>query len=338
MTQTADPVTETAAPTPKQPRIPIVRLPRVDPDRLTPTWRQADPDRIAAALADAEARDPGGWYVVAASSGFAAKRSTVRTIAGREIAFWRGADGRLLAGPGACPHLGAALDECPVVGDTMHCKWHGLPFTPNGSRRWQPFAAHDDGQLVWVRIPTEGETDAPTPVITARPPAADSIGAVIEMTGRCEPRDVIANRLDPWHGSWLHPYAFSHLTVDDDASTVSELAVDVTFRLNRTWGVPVRAVFSCPDARTIVMHIVEGEGAGSVVETHATPLGPDEHGAPRTMVTELTMAYSPRRGFRVATKLQRVIRPAMRHTARHLWIDDLDYAQRRYKARSGELA
>ena len=37
---------------------------------------------------------------------------------------------------------------------------------------------------------------------------------------------------------------------------------------------PVRAEFACPDARTIVMTIIDGEGAGSVVETHATPLGP----------------------------------------------------------------
>jgi hypothetical protein len=37
--------------------------------------------------------------------------------------------------------------------------------------------------------------------------------------GICEPEDVIANRLDPWHGSWFHPYAFSHLVVDDDASS-----------------------------------------------------------------------------------------------------------------------
>ena len=28
---------------------------------------------------------------------------------------------------------------------------------------------------------------------------------------------MIANRLDPWHGAWFHPYAFSHLVVDDSA-------------------------------------------------------------------------------------------------------------------------
>ena len=73
--------------------------------------------------------------------------------------------------------------------------------------------------------------------------------------------------------------------------------MDVTFRLNRTWGVPVRAEFACPDARTIVMTIVDGEGAGSVVETHATPLGLDGEGRPLTMITEATIAYSDRTGL-----------------------------------------
>ncbi|WP_375482050.1 Rieske (2Fe-2S) protein [uncultured Jatrophihabitans sp.] len=113
-------------------RIPIVRLPRTPPARLGATWRQADPDRIAAALAVAEGRDPGGWYAVGSSAGFATTRSVVRTVAGREVVFWRTADGRLVAGPGACPHLGAALDDCPVVGSTLRCRWHGLGPTRRG--------------------------------------------------------------------------------------------------------------------------------------------------------------------------------------------------------------
>ena len=192
--------------------------------------------------------------------------------------------------------------------------------------------------LVWVRLPGADVTTTPAPALPERPPLDGSVAGVIVATGRCEPRDVIANRLDPWHGSWLHPYAFSHLTVDDDASSDDALVVDVAFRLGRTYGVPVRAVFSCPDARTVAMHIVDGEGTGSVVETHATPIGTDEHGAPITQVTEATLAYSDRSGFRVATALAALVRPAMRHTARHLWKDDLAYAERRYRVRTGELA
>ena len=85
--------------------------------------------------------------------------------------------------------------------------------------------------------------------------------------------------------------------------------MDVTFRLSRTWGVPVRAEFTCPDSRTIVMHITEGEGTGSVVETHATPLGLGPDDRPRTMVTEATIAHSDRTGFQVARWLSPLLRP-----------------------------
>jgi hypothetical protein len=101
----------------------------------------------------------------------------------------------------------------------------------------------------------------------------------------------------------------------------------------RTWGVPVRAEFTCPDSRTIVMHITEGKGMGSVVETHVTPLGLGPDGRPRTMVTEAAIAYSGRPGFQVARWLSRLLRPGIRHTARKLWVADLAYAERRYKLR-----
>ncbi len=153
------------------------------------------------------------------------------------------------------------------------------------------------------------------------------------MRGRCEPADIVANRLDPWHGTWYHPYAFSHLTVDDAASTDEVLVVDVAYRVSRSWGVPVRAEFACPDARTIVMTITEGEGTGSVVETHATLLGHDEAGHPVTVMTEATIAHSTRKGFAVARALAGLIRPGVASTARQLWVDDMAYAERRWLLR-----
>ena len=67
----------------------------------------------------------------------------------------------------------------------------------------------------------------------------------------------------------------------DEESDVFQTAV--TFHLGRV-GVPVIAEFTVPEPRTIVMHIVEGEGIGSVVETHATPVGAGPDGRPRTAV------------------------------------------------------
>ncbi len=314
-------------------RIPIERIPQPRENRMTSSWRQAKPTRIAAALAASQAQNSGGWFVAGRSGDVPTAESVTRTIAGREVVFWRNTAGELVAGPGACPHLGALLDRCPVLDGTLYCRWHGLALTQNGDRTWQPYAAWDDGVLLWIRLPTEGETPTERPALPPRPPLDGSVSAVMVEPGTCQPEDVIANRLDPWHGAWFHPYAFSHLTVDDGASDVHRLVVDVTFRLSRTWGVPVRAEFSCPDTRTIVMRIVEGEGTGSVVETHATPTGADEQGRPITMVTEATIAYSDRPGFSVARWLSPVLRPSIVRTAKRLWVDDLAYAERRYELR-----
>ncbi len=97
---------------------------------------------------------------------------------------------------------------------------------------------------------------------------------------------------------------------------------------------PVRAVFTAPEPRTVVMHITEGEGIGSVVETHATPLGPDELGRPRTVVTEAVVAVSDRPGFALARWAAPALRPVMRSAAARLWRDDLAYAERRWQLRS----
>lgn len=318
----------------ERPRVPIARVPQPREDRMASTWKLARPSRIAAALRASQEQGSGGWFVAGASGDVGRKVSVTRTIAGREVVLWRNRTGELVAGPGACPHLGALLDRCPVMDGTMYCRWHGLAFTEDGDRTWSPYRAHDDGVLVWVRLPTQGEPPTERPVLPPRPPMAGSVAAVIAEPGVCEPQDVISNRLDPWHGSWFHPYAFSHLVVDDDASDEHCLVVDVTFRLNRTWGVPVRAEFTCPDTRTIVMRITEGEGAGSVVETHATPLGVDAEGRPLTMITEATIAYSDRPGFKVAQAMSPLVRPMIKRTARRLWVDDLDYAERRYALRA----
>lgn len=321
-----------ATPATPRRRVPLELKPMPRRDRLTPTWRDAKPARIRRALDHALAADPGGWYVVGDSRSLG-RRSIVRTVGGREIVLWRTAEG-IAAGPGSCPHLGALLHDCEVMGEQLVCRWHGMALDASGMPGWDTLPAHDDGVLLWVQVPTHGETSSSLPVITPRPEHQRSVAAVVEVTGTCEPRDILANRLDPWHGSWFHPYAFSHLTVDEAASSDELLTVDVTFRVSRRWGVPVRAEFACPDARTIVMTIVDGEGTGSVVETHATPLGDGPDGRPRTLMTEATIAASDRRGFAVATRVGALLRPAMRHTARRLWVDDMTYAERSYLLRS----
>ncbi|WP_081238559.1 DUF5914 domain-containing protein [Streptomyces viridosporus] len=323
-------------------RLPLSLRRRAVPwERQRPTWRAARPAVIAEALKRAQARPSGNWYVVGASRDLRGDRPLARTVAGQEVVVWRDAGGRAVAGPGVCPHLGAPLRDSPVRCGTLVCHWHGLALDGGPFAGWEPFPAHDDGVLAWVRLDAVGgEAPLDAPVVPRRPAPARALSSVYTGVGTCEPEDVVANRLDPWHGAWFHPYSFVDLTVvgspggpdtdgDGDAFTV-----DVSFKVAGRLVVPVRAVFTAPEPRTVVMHITEGEGVGSVVETHATPLGRDDRGRPRTAVVEAVVAASERPGFAVARGAAPLLRPLVRAAAGRLWRDDLAYAERRWALRS----
>ncbi|HCA88691.1 MAG TPA: 2Fe-2S ferredoxin [Streptomyces sp.] len=318
-------------------RSPLRILPSRDWCRLEPTWREARPAVIAAALTRAQARPSGNWYVLGASRDVRPGRPFGRTIAGIEVVAWRSRSGRLLAGPGACPHLGAPLCQGAVTRGRLLCHWHGLSLDGAGMPGWNPFPAHDDGVLAWVRLDDAGrEEPLPEPPLPPRPSPSRTVDAVATQIGDCEAEDVLANRLDPWHGAWFHPYAFTRLTVvqNPDPDTGDQFLVDVAYRLAGRAAVPVRAAFTAPGPRTVVMRIVDGEGASSVVETHATPLTAPGHEMPRTAVIEAVLATSERPGFTAARRAAPLLRPLMRRAVARLWRDDLAYAERRWHLRS----
>jgi nitrite reductase/ring-hydroxylating ferredoxin subunit len=320
-------------------RWPVQPVPRQLWSAQRPTFREASPPLIEAAAKRAQARPSGNWFAFAASSQVRGDRPLGTRVAGRELVAWRDRRNDLVVGPGQCPHLGAPLEQGRVVCDALVCRWHGLPVDAGGGSGWDPLPGHDDGVLAWVRLDGPGgEAPLPEPVLAPRPEPMGSVAAVTRLVGVCEPGDVVANRLDPWHGAWFHPYSFAHLEVvsapamdapgDDD-----RFVVDVTFRVGPGFGVPVRAEFRCPEPRTVCMSITAGEGVGSVVETHATPLGSGPDGRPRTAVLEATIATSERTGFALARRAALVLRPLMRRAAARLWRDDLAYAERRYALR-----
>ncbi len=318
--------------------IPVQIIPKMDWARQKPTFQDAQPALIDAALRRALARPSGNWYVFAASTDIRSDRPFGAKVAGVDVVAWRDEQGGLHVGPASCPHLGADLSTGKVECGGLICPWHGLKLEGRREFGWKPLPSHDDGVLVWVRLDKVGrEQPLDAPVLPVRP-SGPQLAAVTRLEGVCEPSDVIANRLDPWHGAWFHPYSFAHLEVlsappvdaDDDADIFQ---VAVTFHLGRL-GVPVIAEFTVPEPRTIVMHIVDGEGAGSVVETHATPIGTGPDGRPRTAVIEAVIAQSERPGFKMSLKAAPLIQPLMRVAAARLWRDDLIYAERRYTLRA----
>lgn len=292
-------------------------------------WQQCSPAWIAKALARSQALPSGGWYVLDGSRTLG-KTPRRFEVAGQELVAWRGADGGLRVGPNACPHMGARMSEGHVCGGEVVCPWHGLALGDRRHGAWRPLKAHDDGVLLWVRLDGDEASGPLTerPILAPRPD--DALGAVARTVARCEPRDVIQNRLDPWHGAHYHPHTFSQLRVID--RTDSDITVRVSYRLFSKLGIEVDARFHCPDPRTIVMTIVRGEGLGSVVETHATPLG-----GGRTAIIEATLATSERPVFSALRRFAApLIRPLMEQIAKRLWIEDAAYAERLAELRAAE--
>lgn len=172
-----------------------------------PDWRQADPRWIERALAVTQQRPHGGWFVLDASRRItSAPRKFL--VHGHEFVVFRDKDG-VIAGPDACPHMGGALSDGRVVNGEVLCPWHALACGRKARGRWRPVPTFDDGVLVWLRL--DDTTDAPTdkPFLPERPSLY--LEGVLRMEARCAPADVVANRLDPWHGVHFHPHSFKTL-------------------------------------------------------------------------------------------------------------------------------
>ena len=289
-----------------------------------PDWTRVRPATIRSTLERAQALPAGGWYVLDGSRQIR-ERPSFYWVAGREVVAWR-MDGVARAAPNACPHMSAPLSEGRVRHGRLVCPWHGLELAAKRHGAWAPLPTCDDGVLTWVRL-EDGDPATDRPILAQRP--ARYIEGTIRRVARCEPGDVLANRLDPWHGAHFHPHTFARLRVLDETDDV--LRVRVAFRVLGRFCVEVDCTFHCPERRTIVMTIVDGEGVGSVVETHATPLAPGY-----TAVIETTLATSERIGFALARRASFVVRPFIERAAGRLWVEDAAYAERASYLRRGD--
>ncbi|MEM9072559.1 MAG: DUF5914 domain-containing protein [Myxococcota bacterium] len=288
-----------------------------------PDWEQADPALIANASRRAQSRPGGGWCVVDASRTVSSEPRKI-TLVGRDWVLWRGREGPLLA-PNRCPHMGAELHCGRVEAGALVCPWHGLRLGKEGHQAWRPVPTYDDGVLVWARL-LRDEEPTERPVETARPERA--LTGVVRMEATCEPEDIVANRLDPWHGAHYHPHSFAKLEMIDVTPDV--LRLRVSYRVAGPFCVEVDCTFRSPTRRSILMEITDGDGRGSVVETHATPIGEG-----RSAVIEATIATSDRTGFAIARRFGPLLRPFVEQRAARLWREDVAYAERRYALRSG---
>ncbi|BBY67809.1 hypothetical protein MHEL_60520 [Mycolicibacterium helvum] len=106
--------------------VPLQVIPKADWPRQRPTYADAKPAVIEAALRRAEDRPSGNWYVFAASIDIRTDRPFGARVGGLEVVAWRDQQRQLHVGPAACPHLGADLTTGKVNCGGLICPWHGL--------------------------------------------------------------------------------------------------------------------------------------------------------------------------------------------------------------------
>ena len=68
-------------------RVPIQRVPQPRENRMTASWRQAKPARIARSLAVSQAQNSGGWYV-AGKSADVGREQSVATLMLYLVEMW----------------------------------------------------------------------------------------------------------------------------------------------------------------------------------------------------------------------------------------------------------
>ena len=273
----------------------------------------------------------GQWYVAAFAETLKPGNTLLKTIADQEIVFWRSRDGdfanggAVQAASAVCPHWGGPLGEGRVGGDgRLTCPWHGWQFR-DGACLDRPrlhlprYLAHDDGLLLWVRLPHDVD-DVTEPPLQARP--ADSRAFWFDILIESDVYHVQENYLDFLHPAEYHDTVFNHCEYLGKEGHVN--LVELGYRLPFGCSLKTRTRIWPPSPFQIRNEVYEGLGTGTVIESHITPLASD-----RSLIHEIyhvPASAVPTQGW-----------PMMRHfmlrSARQIREEDALFSKRRFELR-----
>ncbi|MCB0130213.1 MAG: Rieske 2Fe-2S domain-containing protein [Caldilineaceae bacterium] len=269
----------------------------------------------------------GRWYVAAFSRALLPGQTLVRVIADQEIVFWRTADDNSLvqAASAVCPHWGGPLGEGAVTTDgALTCPWHGWQFrhghcVDRPRLKLPRYLAHDDGILLWVRLPWDLD-DVTAPPLQQRPP--ESRAFWFDITIDSDVYHVQENYLDFLHPAEYHETVFNHCVYLGKEGEVN--LVELGYKMPLGKSLITRTRVWAPTAFQVRNEVYQGLGLGTVIESHLTPLS-----ANRTIIHEI---------YHVPAKLVPdqgwpFMRFFMRKSARRIREEDAIFSARRYRLR-----
>ena len=157
-----------------------------------------------------------GWYWALRSRELSRGRVRAVTLAGRDLALYRGQDGSVRALDAHCAHMGAHLATGRVEGDTVRCFFHrwrydgagrcvevpSLGGCPLASARVRSWPVAERYGLIWVWTGERPTAPVPVPPELAGVPIRSRLDRT--FTKRCHPHVVLVNAIDEQHFNSVH--------------------------------------------------------------------------------------------------------------------------------------
>jgi phenylpropionate dioxygenase-like ring-hydroxylating dioxygenase large terminal subunit len=157
-----------------------------------------------------------GWYWLCPSRAIKRGKVIAQRLLGRDLAVYRGEDGRVVAMDAYCAHMGAHLAEGRVEGNSLRCFFHHWRYAADGvcddipclrgaapaSARVRAWPVAERYGLVWVWTGAEAEHEIPeVPELIG----ADCASLLVNpFTKNCHPNVVLINAIDEQHFHSVH--------------------------------------------------------------------------------------------------------------------------------------
>lgn len=190
-----------------------------------------------------------GWYWACRAAELPRGRVRAQQVLGRELAIYRGVEGRAVALDAYCAHMGAHLAEGRVEGNALRCFFHRWRYEADGRcsdvpcldgvpplrarvRSWPTAEKHG---LIWVWTGTAAPHGVPEPAGLV---GSDYVCHVANSFEKgCHPNVVMINAIDEQHFRSVHRLPGEILRMESTARSESNI------EFNNTGHVPRRHWF-----------------------------------------------------------------------------------------------